>query len=185
MNFSKQLIRKENIKKRWNLSTKDKLKFDHLIFKKLKNACLQLPKDKYISIYWSVENEVDTIGIIDWLLNNNFKVCLPYIMNKKNMVMKPIEKLNFEYDICFNIRQPKTKLIINPKSISAFIIPIVAYDNSNNRIGYGLGYYDRYLSKANAINSNTYKYGLAYSFQNIDKITPDIYDVKLDKIFTE
>ena len=65
------------------------------------------------------------------------------------------------------------------------IVPIVAFDNSLNRLGYGKGYYDRSLRKINSINKNMISIGIAYSFQNCGKIKVNKYDFKLDYIFTE
>ena len=64
------------------------------------------------------------------------------------------------------------------------LVPVVAYDKNLNRIGYGGGFYDRYLSKINK-RKKTIKIGLAYSFQEVKKISMNKYDVKLDFIVTE
>ena len=64
------------------------------------------------------------------------------------------------------------------------LVPLVAFDRYNYRLGYGGGYYDRYIKKI----SNTKKIltiGLAFSFQKIDKIPINDYDEKLDFILTE
>ena len=62
------------------------------------------------------------------------------------------------------------------------MIPLVAFDVNLNRLGYGGGYYDRYLSKIS--KKKKIKIGIAYSFQN-SKIPINNYDIKLDCIITE
>ena len=58
---------------------------------------------------------------------------------------------------------------------------MLAYDNENNRLGYGGGFYDRYLKKYN----NIMTIGVAFSFQKHHKIPVSDNDVKLDYILTE
>ena len=61
------------------------------------------------------------------------------------------------------------------------IMPGVAFDKKRHRIGYGKGYYDRYLSK-NAVKS---KIALAFDFQILDHVPFKAYDVLPDQIITE
>ena len=64
------------------------------------------------------------------------------------------------------------------------LIPLVAYDNSLNRLGYGGGFYDRYIEKIEKVKK-VIKIGLAYSFQKITSVPINEYDKKLDFIITE
>ena len=63
------------------------------------------------------------------------------------------------------------------------LIPLVAFDRYFNRIGYGGGFYDRYLKKIKK-NKKIITVGLAYSFQKIKKIPVEKYDIKLDFVIT-
>ena len=65
------------------------------------------------------------------------------------------------------------------------MVPLVAFDNRLNRIGYGKGYYDRSLRKISKIKKNAISLGIAYSFQRCKKIPVNNHDFKLDYIFTE
>jgi 5-formyltetrahydrofolate cyclo-ligase len=83
----------------------------------------------------------------------------------------------------FGILEPKSsKKKIIPDLI---MVPLVAFDNRLNRIGYGKGYYDRSLKKINKIKKNAISLGIAYSFQKCQKIPTNKHDFKLDYIFTE
>ena len=64
------------------------------------------------------------------------------------------------------------------------LVPVVAYDKNLNRIGYGGGFYDRYIKKIKK-NKKIITIGLAYSFQKVKKIPINEYDIKLDFIVTE
>ena len=65
------------------------------------------------------------------------------------------------------------------------LIPLLAYDNQNNRLGYGGGFYDRYLNKYLKTYSNILTIGIAFSFQKHHKIPVLNNDVKLNYILTE
>ena len=83
----------------------------------------------------------------------------------------------------FGILEPKSsKKKIIPDLI---MVPLVAFDNHLNRIGYGKGYYDRSLKKISKIKKNAISLGIAYSFQKCKKIPTNKHDFKLDYIFTE
>ena len=83
----------------------------------------------------------------------------------------------------FGMLEPKnSKKIIIPDLI---MVPLVAFDNRLNRIGYGKGYYDRSLKKISKTKKNAISLGIAYSFQKCKKIPTNKHDFKLDYIFTE
>ena len=63
------------------------------------------------------------------------------------------------------------------------LVPFVAYDKNLNRIGYGGGFYDRYIEKISR-NKKVITIGLAFSFQEVKKIPIKKYDIKLDFIIT-
>jgi 5-formyltetrahydrofolate cyclo-ligase len=99
--------------------------------------------------------------------------------------------------MCFKIWNFKEPLyvskfgILEPKKSNKEIIPdlvllpLVAFDNNLNRIGYGKGYYDRILPKISKIKKNIICLGIAYSFQKCPRIPTNKYDFKLNYIFTE
>ena len=63
-------------------------------------------------------------------------------------------------------------------------MPLVGFDKNLNRLGYGGGYYDRYIKKIKSIKK-ILTIGLAFSFQEIKKVPIDSYDQKLNFIYTE
>ncbi|MDC6465401.1 5-formyltetrahydrofolate cyclo-ligase, partial [Pelagibacteraceae bacterium] len=65
------------------------------------------------------------------------------------------------------------------------LVPLVAFDNSLNRIGYGKGYYDRSLKKISMNKKKMISVGIAYSFQRCERIPINKHDHKLNYIFTE
>ena len=81
----------------------------------------------------------------------------------------------------YGIPEPTSDQIVYP---SILLVPLVAFDNHLNRIGYGGGYYDRYIKKVKK-NKKIILIGLAYSFQKVKKIPANKYDMKLDFIVTD
>lgn len=167
------------LKLRWSLSSKEKNRYDDLIFKKLKEIFSKKIKTKYIGLYWPIENEVDTIKITDWLLKNNYKICIPKIKNK-DMKFVEITKINFEYEFWHSMKQPTSNKVINGNEIQLLIVPLIGFNKDNYRMGYGMNFYNNYL-KFNKIDT----IGLAYSFQKTNDIILTNKDIKLDKIITE
>ena len=86
------------------------------------------------------------------------------------------------YVSSFGTLEPKkTNREINPDLV---LVPLLAYDNKLNRLGYGKGYYDRSLQKLTN-KKKVISLGVAYSFQKHKRIPINKHDFKLDYIFTE
>ena len=65
------------------------------------------------------------------------------------------------------------------------LIPLLAFDTNKNRLGYGKGFYDKFLNKYLKKNKDILTIGIAFSFQKYNKLPTSKYDVKLDYILTE
>ena len=80
----------------------------------------------------------------------------------------------------FGIPEPKSKTKLIP---SILLIPMVAFDNKLNRMGYGGGYYDRFLKKYE--KKNIIKVGIAITCQEVKKLPTNVFDKKMDYILTD
>ena len=81
----------------------------------------------------------------------------------------------------YGIPETISKKKVNP---GILLVPLVAFDNQLNRLGYGGGYYDRYISKFED-NDNMIKIGIGFSFQKVKSLPINKYDKKLNFIITE
>ena len=81
----------------------------------------------------------------------------------------------------YGIPEPVTNKIVYPDIL---LVPLVAYDKNSNRIGYGGGFYDRYIKKIKK-NKKILTIGIAFSYQRVEKIPIEKNDIKLDFIITE
>lgn len=128
--------------------------------------------------YYPIENEVNTLPLIERIYAEGKQIYLPVVCGK-NMIFKRFEGFDKLYAGKYGIYEPAGKeLNILP---DIMCIPGVAFDENCNRIGYGGGYYDRYLAVENTIIKSAF----AYEFQIIDKIATENFDKPVDEIFTE
>ena len=136
---------------------------------------------KSIGGYYPSNYEIDDLNILDLLEKKNFKVSLPIIKKDNQMNFYSWSRNDPLKINKFGIPEPVSSKIFYPDIL---LVPLVAYDISLNRLGYGGGYYDRYIEKIEKIKKVT-KIGLAFSFQKISSIPINQYDKKLDFIVTE
>ena len=131
--------------------------------------------------YYPSNYEIDDLDILDLLEKKNFKVSLP-IIKKDNQMNFYSWSRNDPFKINkFGIPEPVSSKILYPDIL---LVPLVAYDVSLNRLGYGGGYYDRYIEKIEKVKK-VVKIGLAFSFQKISSVPINQYDKRLDFIVTE
>jgi 5-formyltetrahydrofolate cyclo-ligase len=136
---------------------------------------------KSIGGYYPSNYEIDDLDILDLLEKKNFKVSLPIIKKDNQMNFYSWSRNDPLKINKFGIPEPVSSKIFYPDIL---LVPLVAYDSSLNRLGYGGGYYDRYIEKIEKIKK-VIKIGLAFSFQKISSIPITQYDKKLDFIVTE
>ena len=136
-----------------------------------------------IAGYYPSNYEVDILNFLEKASKKKFRIALPVIRSSGTMSFKSWIFKESLYVNKFGILEPKdTKKEIIPDLI---MVPLVAFDERLNRIGYGKGYYDRSLQKISKIKKKTISLGIAYSFQKCGSISVNKHDFKLDYIFTE
>ena len=182
-NEEKSLLRKEVLHKRnsmshFEISMKSKLIQQKLIESPVFN------QSKSIGLYLAIGSEVQTREIINYALDLGKTVLSPRIMSN-DLRFYVVDQKDFEensFDVNrFGIKEPK---IDNKPAdfIDLLIIPGIVFDTYGFRIGYGYGYYDKYLT----INKYSKSIGLAYDFQFIKKPIPILpHDRKIDVLITE
>ncbi|BCS81289.1 hypothetical protein CaldiYA01_12490 [Caldicellulosiruptor diazotrophicus] len=130
----------------------------------------------------SLPYEVDTKRIIEYLIKKNKRVYVPKVVNSAEMVACEYKREDKLHRNKLGILEPSNTYQIPPSQIDVCIVPIVAFDNNLNRVGFGKGYYDRFLKN---VDPHCIKIGVAYHFQKIKRIKPENHDVKLDIIVTD
>ena len=175
--MNKSEIRKKILKKRKNYNSNN-LGIDFKNILKILNKNKSI--GKVIGGYYPYNYEIDIIEIFEKFEKLNYETCLPKI--KKGSEME-FYRWSTQDPLSINkygIPEPITNRVTYP---SILLVPLVAFDKHNNRIGYGGGFYDRYLKKIKK-NKDIITIGLAYSFQKVKEIKTNKYDIKLDFIVT-
>ena len=152
---------------------------DYSIYTKFLNSEL-FHNAQSIFIYVSVADEVDTYEIIKKSLELGKDVYVPYITDADNALMTAVRVYSLD-DLGvgeFNIPTSRNvKFIENP---DLTIVPGLGFDRNKHRLGYGGGYYDRYLN-----TNKTTSIGFFASDVEVDQIPTNEFDHKLDYIITE
>lgn len=136
-----------------------------------------------ILCYVSFNNEVDTIGVIAYCLKHNKQVAVPYCVDiDGHMDFYYIHTLNDLIAGSFGIREPDINRCqpVDSFDNALLIVPALSFDKKGYRLGYGKGYYDRFLEK-----HNLKSVGLCYNQSVSNQLPVDKYDKAVDFVITE
>ena len=133
---------------------------------------------KTIGAYYSIGSEVKTQDILQEILNAGKELALPKVV-KDDLVFKKISNFAELEPGNFSVMEPKDKCEV-VKNLDVILVPAIALSKDGFRLGYGFGYYDKYLhgKKSTAI-------ALSYAKQVIRSFPVDDHDVKMNFIVTE
>ena len=175
--MNKFQIRKKILKIRKQKKNKKFIFNFDLIFNILKkNRVL----GKIIGGYYPYNYEVDILQILEKFEQKKFIITLPKIKKNSQMNYYQWSTNNPLAVNKFGIPEPISKIVKYP---DVLLVPLVAFDKNFNRIGYGGGFYDRYINKIKK-RKKVLTIGFAYSFQKVKYIPTNNYDIKLDLIIT-
>lgn len=137
---------------------------------------------KTIAIYKNIKSEVDTTELIKYSLNMGKIIALPKVEEnelkfyKINSICENLEKSKF------GIEEPegKEEMLIDNNSIDLVIVPGICFDLEKNRLGFGKGYYDRFLKQ-----KDFKTIGICFDEQIIEKVPTDNNDVNVNEVVTD
>lgn len=180
---SKATLRKEFAERRKKTENRKKKSKD------IAASLISLPcfsSSQTVAIYKCMPCEVETDALIETMLHLGKRVCLPVCEENGKMEFYEITSLSdAENKSSLGIFEPSSReeTKIRPESIDLAVIPGVCFDESKRRIGFGGGYYDRFLPKA----KNAVKAALCFESQILkgEGIPSDEHDIKMDMLITE
>jgi 5-formyltetrahydrofolate cyclo-ligase len=183
MNYnSKSALRKTYLQKRKTLSDSEVLEFNNRINLSFIDF---LPQDiKTIHIYLPIRSkaEIDTWRLVHGLWAKNIRVVAPAMDSHKNTISSML--LTKDTQLVENewkIPEPSHSPEIDEKEIDAVVVPLLAFNKKGYRVGYGKGYYDRFLA---SMNPKILKIGLSF-FPPVDQISDiDPWDIPMDFCIT-
>mgnify|MGYP006078126873 CR=1 FL=1 len=177
----KSIIRKKALINRKNKYFEVSSQFFKQLIELLKKN--KKKKTIYLSLYYPANYEVNILKLFKLANLRNIKTLLPMIKNKNEMNFIEWKYLDVLKVNNFGMLDP----FLNSKSFipDFMLVPLLAFDQKNNRLGYGKGYYDKYLNKFLKKKKKITTIGIAFLFQKYNKLPVSRSDIKLDYILTE
>ena len=161
----------------------DSIKIEELSIE-IANQILKLPiwSFEFFHIFMGVDKlkEINTNYIISVLQGRDKNIIIPKVISDAKLnhyLLNDSTKLKLNK---WNVLEPVNGIDIKPKKVQVVFVPLLAYDNYGNRVGYGKGYYDKFLSKC---TKECLKIGLSF-FTPEKKIMSTSLDIKLNLCVT-
>ncbi len=178
MSITKESLRERLLATRNSLLPNQIVILSDLILEKIRNHPKFISSNS-IFLYSSFGSEVLTSSLIDCAKKDGKEVFLPVLTKNSELEFHLFESFSKMKKGKFGILEPTSK-IKSTTSSDLIIVPGVGFDLSLHRLGYGKGYYDKFLK-----NISSYKIGICFDFQIISKIPILAHDQKMDEIISE
>ena len=137
-----------------------------------------------VMLYLNMRGEVETTGLLEGLLNSGKQVCAP-VVDTEELELIPRRIQNLETELVrhpYGMLEPNAACPLFPiEHLQLIVVPGIAFDCNGYRLGYGKGFYDRFLVKC----PHAIAIGLAYQIQLVEDTFPQAWDVPVQHIFTE
>jgi len=136
-----------------------------------------------VGLYYPVRNEVDTFPIFDFCQKQGISSLFPRVVSTNEMIFLPVDSRKKLVKQSYGIYEPEVGQYRGKEGMTPdiLIVPGVAFDSRNYRVGYGKGFYDRYLAR----HTPSLSVGFGFDFQVVEKIDAEEWDVKVDLVVTE
>lgn len=176
--MDKWILRRSMMQKRLKLTDFEYKEFSNQIFNKVIGD-EHFKSAHHLGLYVSFQNEVDTHRLIAYCFQIGKKVSVPRVTGD-SMEFYEITSFDDLSTGTFGVLEPNRARHTDKNQLSVIYVPLLAYDKNNHRIGYGKGYYDRYLA-----DFKNQTIGLAFSIQEVDLIATNPFDFPLNFIYNE
>ena len=180
----KAKYRNSILQKRNALGLTEALSLSNTILK-VADLELNLSIIKTLGSYFSTKNEVNPEILTHTRIKKNLLTTFPRVGSNHSMRLIAPQNLMQLCKNKYDIFEPSDGEEIHPIDHEIIIIPTVGVDKNGYRLGYGGGYYDRFLESVIQSNNRPLLVGLIYDFQFIDDSINEAHDLKLDIVFSE
>lgn len=170
--------RKKMLKHRFTLNPNDKNRYDGKVCELLKQI-ISANNYQVIHAYIPIAGEIDIAPLLEDLLAENKTVVCPKTLPKRRMENRILKSLSQLKTGIMGTRHPSDTEIYEGK-FDLVIVPGLAYDSQNYRLGYGGAYYDTFLTE----HPEARKMGVFYPFQQIEEVPLESHDEQLDEVIT-
>jgi 5-formyltetrahydrofolate cyclo-ligase len=171
--IEKKELRKKVKLLKGNYSTQQKRDLSEIILHKLE-VDNRFINSNIVMLYWSMDDEVFTHNFVEKYYGKK-RIILP-VVDGDNLLLKEYKgKECLVAGDKYGILEPDGPVFETPELIDLIVVPGVAFDKDNNRMGRGKAYYDKFLRTSDAT-----KIGICFNFQYFETVPTDIYDIKMD-----
>ncbi|HZK29748.1 MAG TPA: 5-formyltetrahydrofolate cyclo-ligase [Methanoregula sp.] len=154
-----------------------------------KSACICMALQNFLEgidpvmVYVSKPLEVNTRHLIEYLIAGRGRVIVPVIERETvNLRLSWLDNPSVLVESTFRVHEPTgNEIPARPEDVKVAIIPVLGFDRKGNRLGYGAGYYDRFLARYPDI----IRIGLAFACQELSALPCEDNDIKMDLMVTE
>lgn len=171
---NKTEIRRSMALKRHAMEEDLKAQLDLTFCRKLLQI-IERRKAQIVHTYLPMGDEIDLYPLIQELIDKGIKVICPRTMKKPQLEHRELLSLDALNEGVFGTSYPDGPLFYGDPDL--VIVPGLAFDKQGTRLGYGGGYYDRFLA-----DSKAYKVAACYPFQMIEKVPSEEWDVRVDEM---
>lgn len=141
------------------------------------------PAQRRIALYNPIREEADITPVLHALDAENIVTALPVVVSgQPYLSFYRFHSTLPLHEGAYGILEPQQAEEIIPDIV---IVPLVAFDRSGQRLGYGKGYYDATLAHLRSLNASLLAIGVAFTVQEIATIPAEAHDIPLDLIITE
>ena len=134
-----------------------------------------------VMVFWSFGSELPTGGLIDRLADEGATVCLPRIIEGE-MHARAYRAGDPVIESSFGAREPAEGRVVAPDELDAVLVPAVAFDRLGYRVGYGGGFYDRFLV---GVRPDALRIGIGLAAQRVEEVPRASFDLPVDLVITE
>lgn len=133
-----------------------------------------------VMCYYGLPSEVQTAGLIREMIRSGRQIYLPVMGRGRSLRAVRLERIEALHRAAFGVMEPSAGEEIAPEELDLILTPGLAFDKAGGRIGYGRGYYDRFLPRCRGTIA-----GLAASWQLVECVPMENRDVYMHFVVTE
>ncbi|MEX2274535.1 MAG: 5-formyltetrahydrofolate cyclo-ligase [Actinomycetota bacterium] len=136
---------------------------------------------RIVMVFWSFGSELPTEGLIERLADEGRTVCLPRLA-KGQMRARTYRPGDPVVETSFGAYEPADGAIVEAADLDAVLVPAVAFDRLGFRVGYGGGFYDRFLR---GVRPDALRIGIGLAAQRVEQVPRGHFDLPVDLVVTE
>lgn len=183
MEISKQILRQRILAERMALTPEEVREKSSLIAAKFLKLS-QYSDAKTLLIYLPFRNEVDTAALIEKSRQHSKRILVPVCRPNHKLLLSELHSLTEVAPSSYGIPEPSSEFIreVSPETVDVAVLPGVAFDKTGYRLGYGGGYFDRFV---HLLRPDCLKVALIYAFQLVETLPAEAHDLRADMLLTE